>query len=230
MITHANLAWKNLAHIVEFGFTGARPRAGLWSALPRRRARPHHDLADRGRSHDHHPSSLRRGRRGRRARAIAGDHRVAGAGHGQRHHGVARHRAARSVVGAGGHQRRREDADPAHRADPAHLPSAWFADAYGLTETVSGDTFLDRDSLVSKLGSVGRPCLYLELDIWDERGHRCRRGSAGRSSCGARRCSRATGGTPRRRPPPSPEDGSTPGTSASATRTATSSSSIGSRT
>ena len=50
------------------------------------------------------------------------------------------------------------------------FPSAWFADAYGLTETVSGDTFLDRDSLVSKLGSVGRPCLYLELDIWDEHG------------------------------------------------------------
>jgi acyl-CoA synthetase (AMP-forming)/AMP-acid ligase II len=50
------------------------------------------------------------------------------------------------------------------------FPSAWFADAYGLTETVSGDTFLDRDSIVSKLGSVGRPCLYLELDIWDEHG------------------------------------------------------------
>jgi acyl-CoA synthetase (AMP-forming)/AMP-acid ligase II len=50
------------------------------------------------------------------------------------------------------------------------FPSAWFADAYGLTETVSGDTFLDRDSTVSKLGSVGRPCLYLELDIWDESG------------------------------------------------------------
>ncbi len=50
------------------------------------------------------------------------------------------------------------------------FPSAWFADAYGLTETVSGDTFLDRDSTVSKLGSVGRPCLYLELDIWDEGG------------------------------------------------------------
>jgi acyl-CoA synthetase (AMP-forming)/AMP-acid ligase II len=50
------------------------------------------------------------------------------------------------------------------------FPSAWFADAYGLTETVSGDTFLDRDSLVTKLGSVGRPCLYLELDIWDEHG------------------------------------------------------------
>jgi acyl-CoA synthetase (AMP-forming)/AMP-acid ligase II len=50
------------------------------------------------------------------------------------------------------------------------FPSAWFADAYGLTETVSGDTFLDRDSMITKLGSVGRPCLYLELDIWDEQG------------------------------------------------------------
>ncbi len=50
------------------------------------------------------------------------------------------------------------------------FPSAWFADAYGLTETVSGDTFLDRDNLVTKLGSVGRPCLYLELDIWDDHG------------------------------------------------------------
>ena len=27
MITHANLAWKNLAHIIEFGFTERRPRA-----------------------------------------------------------------------------------------------------------------------------------------------------------------------------------------------------------
>jgi acyl-CoA synthetase (AMP-forming)/AMP-acid ligase II len=50
------------------------------------------------------------------------------------------------------------------------FPSAWFADAYGLTETVSGDTFLDRASTVSKLGSVGRPCLFLELDIWDDEG------------------------------------------------------------
>jgi acyl-CoA synthetase (AMP-forming)/AMP-acid ligase II len=50
------------------------------------------------------------------------------------------------------------------------FPSAWFADAYGLTETVSGDTFLDRESTLAKLGSVGRPCQYLELDIWDERG------------------------------------------------------------
>jgi acyl-CoA synthetase (AMP-forming)/AMP-acid ligase II len=50
------------------------------------------------------------------------------------------------------------------------FPRAWFADAYGLTETVSGDTFLDRDSLIRKLGSVGRPCLFLDLDIWDQQG------------------------------------------------------------
>ena len=50
------------------------------------------------------------------------------------------------------------------------FPAAWFADAYGLTETVSGDTFLDKDSIVTKLGSVGRPCLYLEVDIWDDQG------------------------------------------------------------
>jgi acyl-CoA synthetase (AMP-forming)/AMP-acid ligase II len=59
------------------------------------------------------------------------------------------------------------------------FPSAWFADAYGLTETVSGDTFLDRGSIVSKLGSVGRPCLYLELDIWDEQGRSLPAGQRG---------------------------------------------------
>jgi acyl-CoA synthetase (AMP-forming)/AMP-acid ligase II len=59
------------------------------------------------------------------------------------------------------------------------FPSAWFADAYGLTETVSGDTFLDRASLISKLGSVGRPCLYLELDIWDEDGRSLPSGERG---------------------------------------------------
>ncbi|WP_426571443.1 acyl-CoA synthetase [Aquihabitans sp. McL0605] len=52
----------------------------------------------------------------------------------------------------------------------ATFPSAWLADAYGLTETVSGDTFLDRDSTITKLGSVGRPCQYLDLQIWDEQG------------------------------------------------------------
>jgi acyl-CoA synthetase (AMP-forming)/AMP-acid ligase II len=59
------------------------------------------------------------------------------------------------------------------------FPSAWFADAYGLTETVSGDTFLDRDSIVTKLGSVGRPCLHLDLDVWDGDGRSVAPGEPG---------------------------------------------------
>jgi len=47
------------------------------------------------------------------------------------------------------------------------FPNAWFADAYGLTETVSGDTFLDKRTTVRKLGSVGKACLHLEVAIWD---------------------------------------------------------------
>ncbi len=48
------------------------------------------------------------------------------------------------------------------------FPNAWFADAYGLTETVSGDTFLDKRKSVEKIGSVGKPCLHVEVAIWDE--------------------------------------------------------------
>ncbi|MGH7322829.1 MAG: acyl-CoA synthetase [Candidatus Rokuibacteriota bacterium] len=48
------------------------------------------------------------------------------------------------------------------------FPNAWFADAYGLTETVSGDTFLDKRTTVRKIGSVGKPCLHLEVAIWDD--------------------------------------------------------------
>src|SRR3546814_16301138 len=59
------------------------------------------------------------------------------------------------------------------------FPSAWFADAYGLTETVSGDTFLARDSTITKLGRAGRPCQYLELAISDEPGAPGPRGRRG---------------------------------------------------
>jgi acyl-CoA synthetase (AMP-forming)/AMP-acid ligase II len=37
-----------------------------------------------------------------------------------------------------------------------------------LTETVSGDTFLDKGRLLEKLGSVGKPCLHLDVAIWDD--------------------------------------------------------------
>ncbi|GAA5161490.1 long-chain fatty acid--CoA ligase [Amycolatopsis dongchuanensis] len=52
----------------------------------------------------------------------------------------------------------------------AAFPSAWFADAYGLTETVSGDTFNDPGHMLSKVGSVGRPVVHLRVRIVDELG------------------------------------------------------------
>ena len=47
----------------------------------------------------------------------------------------------------------------------AAFPNARFADAYGLTETVSGDTFNDQAHTLSKIGSVGKPVLNLDLKI-----------------------------------------------------------------
>lgn len=59
------------------------------------------------------------------------------------------------------------------------FPGAWFADAYGLTETVSGDTFLDRDHVLKKLGSVGRPVAHLDLRIVDDDGRALPAGERG---------------------------------------------------
>ena len=44
----------------------------------------------------------------------------------------------------------------------AAFPNARFADAYGLTETVAGDTFIDQAHTLSKIGSVGKPVLNLD--------------------------------------------------------------------
>ena len=48
------------------------------------------------------------------------------------------------------------------------FPHAWFADAYGLTETVGGDTFLDKGEERRKLGSVGKPVFNAEVRIVDD--------------------------------------------------------------
>lgn len=52
----------------------------------------------------------------------------------------------------------------------ALFPNARFCDAYGLTESVSGDTFVPRGMVVEKLGSVGKPCLHLDLQVVDGNG------------------------------------------------------------
>ena len=50
------------------------------------------------------------------------------------------------------------------------MSSLEYEPADGPPDARFGAPFIARDSTVSKLGSVGRPCLYLELDIWDENG------------------------------------------------------------
>ncbi|MGH3758740.1 acyl-CoA synthetase [Actinophytocola sp.] len=59
------------------------------------------------------------------------------------------------------------------------FPNAWLADSYGLTETVSGDTFLDPEHVFSKLGSVGRPLLHVDLRVVDDDGDDVPRGTSG---------------------------------------------------
>ncbi|MGW0007368.1 acyl-CoA synthetase [Nocardia grenadensis] len=50
------------------------------------------------------------------------------------------------------------------------FPTAWFADAYGLTETVSGDTVNDAAHMRSKVGSVGRPVAHVQIAVFDDNG------------------------------------------------------------
>ncbi len=170
MITHANLAWKNMAHIIEFGITdedvglacgplyhvGALDlttttliAAGATSVIHRT-----FDAADV-------VDEIERSRVSTvwlapaMVNAIMARPDIEGRDLS----------SVRLVIGGG-----EKMPVPLIERLQRTFPSAWFADAYGLTETVSGDTFLDRDSTVTKLGSVGRPCLYLEVDIWDDHG------------------------------------------------------------
>ncbi|GAA3613385.1 long-chain fatty acid--CoA ligase [Kineosporia mesophila] len=59
------------------------------------------------------------------------------------------------------------------------LPGVWFADAYGLTETVSSDTFLPREYMHAKLGSVGKPLAQHRVRVADDRGDELPPGSVG---------------------------------------------------
>lgn len=61
----------------------------------------------------------------------------------------------------------------------AVFPGAWFADAYGLTETVSGDTVLDKGRTKEKLGSVGKPVIHTAARVVDEHDQDCPPGHPG---------------------------------------------------
>ncbi len=171
MLTHANLAWKNLAHIVEFGFTSAdlglacgplyhvgaldlttTSLIAVGATVIIHRAFDAAAVVD----------ELERSRASTVWLAPAMVNAIMALPDGEQ-----RVLSSVRVIINGGEKMPIPLIERIQRT----FPSAWFADAYGLTETVSGDTFLDRDSIITKLGSVGRPCLHLELDIWDEEGN-----------------------------------------------------------
>ena len=117
MLTHANLAWKNLAHIVEFGFTeadlglacGPLYHVGALdltttSLIAAGATTVIHRAFDAAAVVD----ELERSRVTTVWLAPAMVNAIMA---------LPGRRATRPVVGAGDHQRRREDADPADRAD-----------------------------------------------------------------------------------------------------------------
>ena len=170
MITHANLAWKNLAHIIEFGFTNADLGLACGplyhvGALDLTTT----SLIAAGAATIIHPAfeasavvdELERSRVTTVWLAPAMVNAIMALPDIEQ-----RDLSSVRLIINGGEKMPIPLIERIQRT----FPSAWFADAYGLTETVSGDTFLDADSIVTKLGSVGRPCLHLELDIWDEQG------------------------------------------------------------
>ena len=179
MLTHANLAWKNLAHIVEFGFTSAD--LGLacgplyhvgaldlttTSLIAAGATTVIHRAFDAAAVVD----ELERSRVTTVWLAPAMVNAIMALPDVE-----ARDLSSVRLIINGGEKMPIPLIERIQRT----FPSAWFADAYGLTETVSGDTFLDRDSIITKLGSVGRPCLFLELDIWDEQGRSVPAGERG---------------------------------------------------
>lgn len=53
---------------------------------------------------------------------------------------------------------------------PQFFPTTWFSRGYGLTETVSGDTFLQKDTPRDKMASDGKPVPMIKLRIIDDNG------------------------------------------------------------
>jgi acyl-CoA synthetase (AMP-forming)/AMP-acid ligase II len=179
MLTHANLAWKNLAHLVEFGFTsndlglacGPLYHVGALDLTTT-------SLLAAGASTIIHPAfdaaavveEIERSRvtcvwlAPAMVNAIMALPDI-----------ESRDLSSVRLVINGGEKMPIPLIERIQRV----FSAAWFADAYGMTETVSGDTFLDRDSIITKLGSVGRPCLHLDLEIWDEDGQPVPAGTPG---------------------------------------------------
>ena len=57
------------------------------------------------------------------------------------------------------------------RAFSDYFKNARYIDAYGLTETCGGDTFMEAGREIEKIGSTGRAIAHVEIEIRDDAGH-----------------------------------------------------------
>ncbi|MGY4225786.1 fatty-acyl-CoA synthase [Bradyrhizobium sp. USDA 4503] len=65
------------------------------------------------------------------------------------------------------------------RAFSDYFKNARYIDAYGLTESCGGDTFMDAGREIEKIGSTGRAIAHVEIDIRDDAGKRLPAGQNG---------------------------------------------------
>jgi fatty-acyl-CoA synthase len=65
------------------------------------------------------------------------------------------------------------------RAFSQYFTNARYIDAYGLTETVGGDTFMEPGLEIARIGSTGRPVAHVEIEIRDDAGDRLGPGQTG---------------------------------------------------
>jgi fatty-acyl-CoA synthase len=65
------------------------------------------------------------------------------------------------------------------RAFSQYFTNARYIDAYGLTETCGGDTFMEPGLEIAKIGSTGRAVAHVEIEIRDDAGNRVAPGENG---------------------------------------------------
>ncbi|WP_050628619.1 AMP-binding protein [Bradyrhizobium viridifuturi] len=65
------------------------------------------------------------------------------------------------------------------RAFSDYFRNARYIDAYGLTESCGGDTFMDAGREIEKIGSTGRAIAHVEIEIRDDAGKRLPAGQDG---------------------------------------------------
>ncbi|MCC8936053.1 AMP-binding protein [Bradyrhizobium sp. Arg68] len=65
------------------------------------------------------------------------------------------------------------------RAFSEYFRNARYIDAYGLTESCGGDTFMEAGREIEKIGSTGRAIAHVEIEIRDEAGKRLPAGQNG---------------------------------------------------